>query len=447
MSAHRYNLPPGPPAKPLVGHLLDYRRDPVGFMVRLARRHGDIAYFKLGSQGVVLLSHPDHIKTVLTIDHRNFTKGKMLQWAKRLLGEGLLTSEGDFHRRQRRIAQPAFHRARIAAYGEVIVQYSVRMREQWEEGVHFDVHGEMMKLTLAIAAKTLFDADVESEAPEIAEALSVVVDFFNRFNLPFADLLAKLPVPSTIRFQKAKRRLDETIYRMISERRKGTEKSVDLLSMLLHARDDEGTGGMSDVQLRDEGMTIFLAGHETTANALTWTWYLLSQHPDIELRLQQEVDRVLGGRIPTVDDLPNLGYTERVLAESMRLYPPAWVVGYRAVQDYRIGEYDLPARTIFLMSQFVVHHDSRFFPDPARFDPERWTSEAKSARPKFSYFPFGAGPRMCIGESFAWMEGVLVLAAFAQRWSLQRVQGHPVELLPLITLRPKREMRMAAKRR
>ncbi|MBI3805671.1 MAG: cytochrome P450 [Nitrospirae bacterium] len=447
MSTKEYSFPPGPSGKPLVGHLFAFRRDPIRFLMRLAKEYGDAASFKIGSQEMVLLSHPESIKAVLTTDHRNFTKGRGLQWAKRLLGEGLLTSEGEFHRRQRRIAQPAFHRQRIASYGEIMTGYAARMREGWKAGTPFDLHAEMMHLTMGIAAKTLFDADVDSKAHEIGEALSTAVEFFNRFTLPFADLMAELPIPSTLRFKKAKQRLDETIYRMIAERRASDEDRGDLLSMLLHATDEEGTGGMTDLQLRDEAMTIFLAGHETTANALAWTWYLLSQHPEVEAKLHAEIDLLLGDRLPTVDDLPKLQYVEKVLAESMRLYPPAWLVGYRAIDDYSFEKYNVPGGTIFLMSQYVVHHDSRYFPDPFRFDPERWTPEAKAARPKFSYFPFGGGPRVCIGETFAWMEAILVMAAIARRWQLRLVPGHPVVLQPLITLRPRYGMKMVATRR
>lgn len=446
MTSKNNLIPPGPPGNPLVGNLFPFRKDPIGFLMKVAREHGDIAYFKLGSQPVFLFSHPDLIKNVLTVDHRNFIKGRGLQWAKRLLGEGLLTSEGEFHRRQRRIAQPAFHRQRIAAYGEVMTRYAARTRDQWQEGKPIDMLEEMMHLTMMVAAKTLFDTEAEGQAKEIGEALSVSVEFFNRFTLPFADLMADLPFPSTLRFRRAKRLLDETIYRMIAERRASGVERGDLLSMLLHATDEEGTGGMTDEQLRDEAMTIFLAGHETTANALTWTWYLLSQHPDVEARLHAEVD-ALGGRMPTIDDLPKLTYTEKVMAESMRLYPPAWLVGYRAIEAYPVREYVVPAKGIILMSQYVMHHDPRYFPDPFRFDPERWAPERKVSRPKFSYFPFGGGPRVCIGESFAWMEGILVIATLAQRWRLRLIPGQQVRLQPLITLRPKDGLYMTAEQR
>jgi cytochrome P450 len=302
---------------------------------------------------------------------------------------------------------------------------------------------EMMRLTLAIAGKTLFDSDVEEEADEIGEALTTTLHEFNRMSLPFARLLARLPLPAKRRFREARERLDSTIYRMINERRASGEDRGDLLSMLIQARDEEGDGtGMTDKQLRDEAMTIFLAGHETTANALTWTWYLLSQHPEIEARFHAEVDDVLKGAPPAAEDFPRLRYTEMVLAEAMRLYPPAWVISRRALGDYQIDGYAIPARSILVMSQYVTHHDARFFPDPFRFDPERWRPEARESRPKFSYFPFGGGPRVCIGESFAWLEGALVLATIAQRFRMRLAPDQQVELRPIITLRPKYGMRM-----
>ncbi|MGH9836623.1 MAG: cytochrome P450 [Blastocatellia bacterium] len=441
-------LPPGP--KPIVPgiNIFAIRRDPIRFLMKLANEYGDLAYFKLGPQPVFLVNNPDYIRDVLVTHNRNFMKGEGLQRAKRLLGEGLLTSEGEFHLRQRRLAQPAFHRQRIAGYARTMVEYAARMRDEWRDGETRDVAREMMRLTLAIAGKTLFDADVESEADEIGKALTTTFEMFNRVTLPFSQFLERLPLPATKRFQKARERLDTTIYRIINERRASGEDRGDLLSMLIAARDIEGDGsGMTDEQLRDEAMTIFLAGHETTANALTWTWYLLSQHPEVEARFHAEVDEVLKGRLPSAEDFPRLRYTEMVLAESMRMYPPAWTIGRRALSDYSIGGYTIPARSILLMSQYVTHHDPRHFPEPFRFDPERWTPEAKESRPKFSYFPFGGGPRLCIGESFAWMEGALVLATMAQRWRLRLAPGHPVEMQPLVTLRPKHGMKMNVERR
>ncbi len=448
MATAANRLPPGP--RPLLptSNIIAMRRDRCGFLTRLAREYGDLVYFKLGQQPVFLLNHPDYIRDVLVTHNKNFMKGEGLQRAKRLLGEGLLTSEGEFHLRQRRLSQPAFHRQQIAGYAATMVDYAERMRDGWKEGETVEMSREMMRLTLAIAGKTLFDADVESEADEIGDALSRAMALFNNLTVPFSHLLEKLPLPAVRRFHKARERLDATIYRMIDERRRSGDAGGDLLSILIQARDEEGDGtGMTDEQLRDEMMTIFLAGHETTANALTWTWYLLSQNPDIEAKLHREVDDVLRGRLPIADDYPNLSYTEMVFAESMRLYPPAWIIGRRALNDYQIGDYFIPARSILLMSQYLMHRNEKYFADPLKFDPERWRPEARESRPKFSYFPFGGGPRLCIGEHFAWMEGVLVIATVARRWKLRLMQGHPVEPQPIVTLRPKYGMKMIVGRR
>jgi len=440
-SSPRY--PPGPRRIVPLSGLFAYRKGPLPFFQNLAQQYGDISYFRLGPQEAFFLNHPDHIKDVLVTNHQRYHKGLALQRAKRLLGEGLLTSEGEFHRRQRRLAQPAFHRARIASYAEVMVDYASQTRERWRDGDTLDMSEEMMRLTLGIVGKTLFDADVVSDAREVGEAMTVVMDLFNTITIPFFELLQKLPLPQLRRFDNAKAKLDAIIYRLIEERRRSGEDRGDLLSMLLLAQDIEGDGGqMTDAQLRDEVMTIFLAGHETTANALTWTWYLLSQNPEAEAKLHREIDSVLNGRLPTFEDVPQLPYTEMVLAESMRLYPPAWALGRLAMTKCEIGGYVVPPRALVLMSQFVMHRDSRYFIDPLRFDPNRWTVEARESRPQFSYFPFGGGPRRCIGESFAWMEGVLLIAALAQGWQMRLVPNHPVALKPVITLRPKHGMRM-----
>ncbi len=448
MSTVATKLPPGPNSFIPVINLISLRRDPLGFLTRLAKEYGEIAFFKLGPQPVYLISNPEYIRDILITHNKNFMKGEGLQRAKRLLGEGLLTSEGEYHLRQRRLVQPAFHRQRIAGYATTMIDYAARLRDKWNGGEALDISREMMRLTLAIAGKTLFDADVESEADEIGDALSQTMQQFNRLTLPFSQLMEKLPLPSTRRFLKGRERLDKTIYQIIEERRRSGRDHGDLLSMLVSARDEEGDGsGMSDEQLRDEAMTIFLAGHETTATALTWTWYLLSTNPEAESKFHAEIDEVLGGRLPTAEDYPKLKYTEMVFAESMRLFPPAWTIGRRALNDYQLGDYHIPARSILLMSQYVMHHNPKYFPDPERFDPERWRPEAKEARPQFSYFPFGGGPRLCIGESFAWMEGVLVMATLAQKWKLRIVPGHPVDLQPLVTLRPKHGMKMTVEMR
>jgi cytochrome P450 len=441
-------LPPGPSRTVPGALLLGFQRDPIGVLMRLRREHGDVVQFRLGGERVVSITDPELIRDVLVTHHSNFRKSRGLERARRLLGDGLLTSEGEFHLRQRRLMQPAFHRRRINSYGETMVRYADRARGRWQPGATVDLHHEMMDLTLAIVGKTLFDADVEDEADEIGDALGNIIGQFNIFMLSLGEVLERLPLPSTRRFQRAKARLDDTIFRMIDERRRSGEDRGDLLSMLIAAQDTEGDGtGMSDQQVRDEALTLFLAGHETTANALTWTWYLLSQHPEIEARIHAEIDSVLEGRLPTVDDLPRLTYTRKVFSESLRLYPPAWIIGRRAINAYAVRDYTLPAGTVIIMSQYVVHRDPRWYPEPDRFDPERWTPEAQAARPKFAYFPFGGGPRLCIGEQFAWMEGVLLLATIGQQWRPRLVPGHPVELQPLITLRPKHGMRMVLERR
>ncbi len=444
--SNRY--PPGPRRTFPLSGLLAYRKGPLPFFQNLAAQYGDIAYFRLGPQEAFFLNHPDYIKDVLVTNHQRFHKGLALQRAKRLLGEGLLTSEDEFHRRQRRLAQPAFHRARVASYAGVMTDYASQTRALWHDGDQLDLSEEMMRLTLGIVGKTLFDADVVSDAREVGEAMTVVMDLFNIITIPFFELLQKLPLPQLRRFDSAKAKLDAIIYRLIEVRRRSGEDRGDLLSMLLLAQDTEGDGGaMSDVQLRDEVMTIFLAGHETTANALTWTWYLLSQNPEAEARLHQEIDLVLAGRLPEFEDVAQLKYTEMVLAESMRLFPPAWALGRLALEDFELGGYVVPKKSLVLMSQYVMHRDPRYFAEPLRFDPERWTPEARESRPQFSYFPFGGGPRRCIGEGFAWMEGVLLIAAIAQQWQMRLVPNHAVALKPVITLRPKHGMRMTLTRR
>lgn len=439
--------PAGPRGAPFVGHLPAFRRDPLTFLQQLAREYGPFAHVRLGPQHAVLLTDPDAIKDVLVTNHHHFSKGRALQRAKAVLGEGLLTSEGEFHLRQRRLAAPAFHRKRINAYADDMVHYGDRLRSAWQDGATLDVAQEMMHLTLAIVGKTLFNADVEGETDEVGAALTTLIQMFRTVTLPFAELLEKLPLPSTRRFFRAKAQLDATIYRIINERRRTGEDTGDLLSMLLQARDEETGQGMSDQQLRDEALTIFLAGHETTANALTWTWYLLSQNPEVEAKLHAEIDAVLDGKLPTLADLPRLRYADNVMHESMRLYPPAWIIG-RAVQTpYSYGSYSFPRGTLLIMSQYVSHRNPRYFASPERFDPDRWTPEFKEQLPRFAYFPFGGGPRVCIGENFAWMEGVLALVTLAQRWRLRLVPGHPVAPQPLITLRPRYGMKMTLHQR
>ncbi|MGE0405925.1 MAG: cytochrome P450 [Candidatus Korobacteraceae bacterium] len=443
--------PPGPRSTLPGAMIFAFRRDPLGFLSRVAREFGDIAYFKLGPQHVYLLNHPDYIKDVLVTHDRKFKKGRILERAKRVVGEGLLTSEGEFHTRQRRLMQPAFHNRRIGDYARAMVETTLRWQERWQHGETRDLHAEMLELTLVIVGRTLFGADMERASSAVREAMEAFTDVFSFILLPFSDFLEKFPLPQVRRVDAARQRLDDIVYRVIAERRASLDSSVkegtDLLSMLLRAQDMEGgTGAMSDLQVRDECVTIVLAGHDTTANALTWTLYLLSQHPEVEHRLHQEIDSVLAGRPPAADDVPRLRYTEMVLAESMRLYPPAWGLARKTLQAHTIGGYVIPRDGVVLLNQYVTHRDRRWYPNPETFDPERW-AESQNSRPKFAYFPFGGGPRQCIGEGFAWMEGVLVLATLAQQWRMRLAEGQQIGLRPALTLRPRYGMRMVLERR
>ncbi len=439
--------PPTVKGRPFLGVLRDFRKHPPEYLLSVAQKHGEFARLMLANQEMYLIANPEWIRDIFVTNQANFRKSRMLERSRILLGDGLLTSEGAFHTRQRRLVQPAFHRERLVGYGASMAECAAHARDQWRSGQTYDIAREMNRLTLAIVAKTLFSADVSSDADEIGAALNEVLGLFDMVLMPFSQWLQKLPLPFIRRFERARDVLDRIIYGLIAERRKSKQDTGDLLSMLLLAQDDEGAsgnvpGGMTDKQVRDEALTLFLAGHETTANALTWTWYLLSQNPAAEAKFHNEIDRVLQGRAPTMADLPNLKYVEMVFSESMRLYPPAWGIGRRAVEPYNVDGYTIPPTAIIMMSPFVVHRDPRWYPEPEKFDPERFLPEAVAARPKFSYFPFGGGARVCIGERFAWMEGVLLLATLAQKWRLRLVPGHPVETRALITLRARHGMQM-----
>jgi cytochrome P450 len=431
--------PPGPSPRGSYLRVLRFGRDPVAAISRLQARWGDVAMTHLGRRRMYVLSHPDLVRDVLVTHNRNFTKSFALQKARVLLGEGLLTSEGDFHLRQRRLSQPAFHRDRITAMAGTMVRYAEDAADRWRPGMEVDATREMNRLTLAIAGMTLLGVDVESEADEIGRALTDALGLFDRLHNPLAPLLDRLPVPGTLRMRRARERLDATIYRAIAERRAAVEARDDLLGMLLAARDEEGDGGgMTDLQLRDELLTLFLAGHETTANALAWTWHLLALHPQAEARLHDELRTVLAGRAPAAADYGALPYTRAVLAESMRLRPPAWAVGRQPLRDFAAGGYRVRAGSIVLTSPWILHHDPRWWgADVEAFRPERWMQpDFEASLPRFAYFPFGGGPRKCIGEGFAWMEGVLALATLARRWRLRHaVPATDVVARPGITLR------------
>lgn len=425
-----------------LGHLGDFQRDQLGFYVECAR-YGDAVPIRFGPRRAMLFYHPEAIEDVLVARSRDFVKSPGVRLLRPLLGEGLLLSEHDFWLRQRRLVQPAFHRQRVAAYGEVMTDYASRRLANWKEGDVLDVHEEMMSLTQAIVAKTLFDAEVSDEAHEVGTASYVLMrDFITRLGSLLQLLPSWLPTPSNLRARRAVRRLDQVVYGMIAARRQSAEDRGDLLSILLHAQDaDDGTV-MTDRQVRDEVMTLFMAGHETTAVALSWTWYLLAQNPEVDARLAEELRTVLGSRVPTAADLPRLPYTERVVTESMRLYPPAYALGRQATTATEVAGHHLDAGVVVILPTWVVQRDSRWFEEPEAFRPERWEDERTRRNPRYAYFPFGGGPRQCIGNGFAMMEACLLLAAIAQRFRLTLVPGQRVTPTPYVTLRPEPGIRM-----
>lgn len=434
------------------GHYRSFRKNGTDFLTRLAAL-GDITSFRLGTQRAYFLNDPEMVRDLFVVNAHKFKKGRALQRARKLLGDGLLTSEGDHHFRQRRMIQPAFHRTKIAEYSRSMVEYADAMSESWQDGEAREIDSEMMHLTLRIVAKTLFSANVEDEADEIGAAMTSIVRLFNYLLLPFSEWLEKLPLPQSRRFKNARELLNSVIFGFIEQRRNSGEENGDLLSMLLAAQDEADGTGMSNEQIRDEVMTLFLAGHETTANAMTWIWYLLSQNKAAEARLFEELRAVLGIadsatgetllRIPTIDDLPALKFTEAVVAESIRLYPPAWAIGRRAVEEHEFGGFCVQAGSLVLVSPFVTQRDQRFWPDAGEFVPERWeTLGVKEAGRQGIYFPFGGGVRKCIGDGFAWTEAILLLATIARKWKLHIVPEQKIGLQPLITLRPKYGMRM-----
>jgi len=434
--------PPSQPPRWLGGHLRDFWRDRIGFLVRQAKL-GDVTFIRMGNQPMYFINHPDHIRDLLVVNADKFIKGRALQRSKALLGNGLLTSEHEYHLRQRRMMQPAFHKMRIAEYSRSMVDYAERTARGWRDGDVRDIDQEMKFLTLQIVGKTLFNADVVDDADKIGAALNTMVELFNFLLLPFSEWLEKLPLPHSVRFKRARRDLDEIIYGIIDERRRSGEDTGDLLSMLLMAKDETDGSAMTDEQVRDEALTLFLAGHETTANALTWTWYLLSQNPEAEAKLHDELRTVLNGRQPAFDDLPSLTYTEAVLAESMRLFPPAWAIGRSAIAEHEFGGYRIPVGSVILLSPYVIHRDERFWDNADAFQPERWAKlSVKEAAQRNIYIPFGGGLRRCIGEGFAWAEGILLIATLAQKWKLRLEPKQRVGLQPQITLRPKYGMKM-----
>jgi cytochrome P450 len=435
------SLPPGPKGKLITGVMREFNRDTLGFIERCQRDYGDVVRSRFLYLHAYFLYNPADIETLLTTDAKSYRKARSLRspFFHRLVGNGLVTSEGDFWRRQRRLAQPAFHRQRISSYGEIMVEYTKRAIAAWNDGERRDVAREMNRLTLEIVVKTLFNSDVSNDADHVGAILSQIVKpFASQATLKWiAD--NRLPTPGHRRYFNAVSEIDRVVFRIIGERRASGTDEGDLLSMLLQAQDEDGSQ-MSDAQLRDEVMTLFLAGHETTALALSWSWYLLATHPEAEQKFHAELEEVLGAnghRTPEVADLPKLKYTEMIAKEAMRLYPPAYAVGREAIEETEIGGFRVPRNTQLFAFQWVTHRDPRYFDRPDEFDPDRWATDSIQNLPKYAYFPFGGGPRQCIGNYFAMMEVVLLMATIGQRFKFSLDEGHKVEVLPVLSLRPR----------
>jgi cytochrome P450 len=435
---NRSAQPPGPRQRFPGEHALALWRDPLGSLLALARRYGDVTRWRFRGTDYTLLVNPEHIRQVLVTDHHAFTKGRVLHEVKGLLGDGLLTSEGDRHRRQRRLLQPAFQHERVAALANDMVAAAADVSSRWYGGRRLDIHQEMMRLTLDVVGRALFCADLDGHAAAIGDALGTILERQARSVRPFSRALDRLPTPARHRHERAQERLEDVVAHLIAAGQASDPADRGLLAAL--------TDG-SKQQARDEAMTILLTGHETMANALTWTWAMLARHPHVEQTLHRELDDVLGGALPTAAHVSALRYTEMVFRETLRLFPPVWRIGRRALADYEIDGYLIRAGSIVVMSPFVTQRDERFFSQPLEFEPGRWESEKACGRPRFSYFPFGGGPRVCIGEGFALVEGKLLLATLAQRWRPRPTLDHDVRPQPLVTLRPKGGLPVTLNRR
>jgi len=431
-----------------MGVMREFNRDQLSFIERARREYGDVVWMRFLYVPALFLYHPDDVEYVLVTNPKNFIKSMSLRsnFFQRLVGNGLLTSQGEEWKRARRLSQPAFHRERVGSYAGVMVDYTRRLASNWQEGETRDIHPDMMRLTLEIVVQCLFSADVSHDVDQVGATLKELVKpFASQATLKWI-LNNRLPTPAHLRFHVLAKKIDNVVYRIISERRASGKDTGDLLSMLLAARDEDGSQ-MSDRQLRDEVMTLFLAGHETTALTLAWSWYLLGRDPEAERRFHDELDEVLGDRAPTAADLPRLKFTEQIAKESMRLYPPAYGLGREAIKDCEIGGYRVPAGTQVFMFQWATQRDPRFYDEPLAFLPERWNEAFIERLPKYAYFPFGGGPRACIGASFAMMEIVLCLATIGQKFRLELVPDHPVSIFPAMSLRPKDGIKVVIKMR
>lgn len=440
--------PPGPRGLPLIGEARSFARDPLAFLTGVAEKYGDIANFRLGGIDVYFVRHPDLVREVLITQRASFTMTALRAKINAVVGEGLFTSRGELHARQQRLMLPVFRKSRIEAYAGQMAELSRRARDQWQSGATVDIADEMMKLTMLIAAQALFEQDIGSDTQAVSHNIDVVLEFFTRLSSPFLKLSLALPLPSSRRFKKAVRDLDAVIYRMIERRRDTAASGKDLLSLLMQAKDDQTNVQMAEKQLRDEVLTLLIAGHETTANVLAWIFYLLAKHPDADQRLHDEARAVLGARAAfTAADIERLAWTRRVMQEGLRLYPPGWFIGREAQTDVRLGGYMVPRGAVVMMSQYVTHRDARFFEEPERFKPERWESGLEDRLPRGAYFPFSAGDRHCIGEGFAWQEALLILATLIERWKFELVPGQNIRPRPSVTLRPDGPIKMIVRPR
>jgi cytochrome P450 len=438
---------PGPRQDWLTGNLREFSRDRLGSLTRWHGEFGDVVRARFGPRPVLFLNHPDLVEEVLVEQNRKFIKHYRLRDSKRTLGNGLLTSEGEFWRSQRKLAQPAFHRDRIAGYAAAMVDFTERMLRSWAGGQVRDVQDDMMRLTLEIVAKTLFDAELGGDSGEASEAMEVLMRCFISRTSMLIPIPAWIPTRTNRRVERAARRLDEIILAVIAERRRSGEDRGDLLSMLLRAQDEESGRRMTDAQLRDEAMTLFMAGHETTANTLAWAWFLLATHPGAEAKLHAELEAVLPDRPPTMADLPRLKFTGQVITETLRLYPTVWMVGREAIEPVEIGGIVIPVGTTLFMPQWTIHRDARWFDEPLAFRPDRWADGLQERIPRYAYFPFGGGPRICIGNNFALMEASLLLATIARRFRLRLAPDAEIIPLPTLTLRPGRGVKVVVSER
>lgn len=449
LSSANRAVPPGPRGYPFVGVIPNLLGNPLRYLPRVVAQYGDIVSLPMGSQRFYLLNHPDHIKHVLQMNNRNYHKGVNLRVVKNLLGEGLFISEDDFWRRQRRLVQPAFHHQRLALLTDIMVNATLGVSERWQPaaqtGEVLDVSRDMRNLTQQIIVQTMFSSAIGDDGDAVGQALDKAFEYIAK-SLWLSWLPDRL-IPGHRQYQQSIEMLNKVVYRLLDERRKSNEDHGDLLTMLLQARDEETGEGMTDKQVRDEVLTMFIAGHETTATAMSWIWHLLAQHPEVEQRLHAELATVLGGRTPTFQDVPQLIYTRMVIEEALRLYSPVWLLLRTPVADDTVGGYTIPAGSVVMISTYLIHRHPAFWDEPERFDPDRFTPERVAERPRFAYMPFSGGPRQCTGSAFAMVEAQLILATLAQRYQLRSVPGHVVEPRAISTLHPRNGVRMTVQPR